>query len=359
MLPENNKVPFYAKLSLISIGMLALCTMLYLSRFILIPLIYATILAILLSPVVDLFVRKKMNRTLAISITVTVVILTTLSLLLLLSSQLIQFTDSLPNLINNFHKLLDQTVAWTSDQFNIRTSKINLWITEKNAEVIKNTGSKIGQTLLNTGGILVVLLLIPVYIFMILFYQPQIIAFIHKLFKSDNHKNVKSVITATKSIVQSYLVGLLLESAIVAVLNCTALLLIGIEYAILLGIIGALLNFIPYLGGIIAVTLPMLIALASNAPANALLVLVAYLFIQLIDNNYIIPKVVASKVQINGLVTIVAVLAGGAIGGIPGMFLSIPLTAILKVIFDHVEGLKPWGYLLGDVVNPSLKKHHK
>lgn len=346
----QHKIPFYAKLSLISIGLLTISTILYLSQSILIPLIYATILAILLSPVVDALVRKNMNRTVAITLAVTTVILISIALLILISSQMIQFTESLPKLIDNFHKLLDQTIAWISGQFNIRTSKINLWITEKNAEILKNTSSAIGQTLMNTGSIVIVLLLIPIYIFMILFYQPLIIEFIHRLFKTDNQVEVNVVISSTKNIVQSYLIGILLESAIVAVMNSTALLIIGIDYVILLGILGALLNFIPYLGGIIAVSLPMLIALAGNEPSQAILVLAAYLIIQLIDNNLIIPWVVASKVQINGLVSIVAVLAGGAIAGIPGMFLSIPLTAILKVIFDHVEGLKPWGYLLGNVL---------
>ena len=134
---ENIKLPFYAKISLMSIGMLALCTMLYLSRSILIPLIYATILAILLSPVVDLLVRKKMNRTFAISITVVLFISLTIALLFFLSSQIVQFSDSFPKLIHNLQTLLNETVLWISDQFNIRRSKINLWITEKNTEIQK------------------------------------------------------------------------------------------------------------------------------------------------------------------------------------------------------------------------------
>jgi AI-2 transport protein TqsA len=81
--------------------------------------------------------------------------------------------------------------------------------------------------------------------------------------------------------------------------------------------------------------------------------LAAYIFIQFIDNNIIIPRVVASKVRINALVSIIVVIAGGALWGISGMFLSIPLTAILKVVFDHIDGLKPWGYVLGNSVPVS------
>lgn len=81
-----------------------------------------------------------------------------------------------------------------------------------------------------------------------------------------------------------------------------------------------------------------------------------YFIIQFVDNNFIIPKIVASRVQINAFVSISVVFVGGIIWGIPGMFLSIPITAILKVIFDHVEGLKPWGFLLGDIVPTKQKK---
>ena len=132
--------------------------------------------------------------------------------------------------------------------------------------------------------------------------------------------------------------------------------ILGIEYAILLGILGALLNLIPYIGGLVAVALPMAVALATEAsPVYALYILIIYYIIQLIDNNYIVPKIVASKVKLNALFSIVVVIAGNMLWGIPGMFLSIPLLAIVKLICDHVEPLKPWGFLLGDTMPPILK----
>ena len=79
-------------------------------------------------------------------------------------------------------------------------------------------------------------------------------------------------------------------------------------------------------------------------------IIIAYAIIQFIDNNFLIPKIVSSKVQINALVSIVVVLLGGALWGVSGMFLSIPFVAILKIIFDRVDDMKPWGKLLGDTV---------
>jgi predicted PurR-regulated permease PerM len=151
-------------------------------------------------------------------------------------------------------------------------------------------------------------------------------------------------------------VGLFFEMIIIAVLNSVSLLLLGIDYAIILGITGALVNIIPYIGGIIAIALPMMIAFVTkDSLTYSALVFAAYIFIQFVDNHYIIPKMVASRVQINALVSVIVVLIGGALWGVAGMFLSIPLTAIIKVIFDHIEPLKPWGFLLGNIVSTTPK----
>jgi predicted PurR-regulated permease PerM len=148
---------------------------------------------------------------------------------------------------------------------------------------------------------------------------------------------------------------LIIETIIIAFLETVTLLFLGIEYALLLGIVGALLNLIPYIGGIVSVALPMMVALVTKSSGwYAMYVLIIYYIIQLIDNNYIVPKIVASKVKINALFSIIAVIIGNALWGIPGMFLSIPLLAIVKLIFDHIDSLKPWGFLLGDTMPPII-----
>src|SRR5690606_7770970 len=171
----------------------------------------------------------------------------------------------------------------------------------------------------------------------------------------DQQAKVSQMVTRTKSLIQQYLIGLIIEAGIMAALNTAALLILGIEYALLLGIIGALLNIIPYIGGIVAVAMPMIVALITKDSGwYPLYVLILYYAIQLVDNNYIVPKVVASKVKLNALFSLLAVFVGGAIWGIPGMFISIPLLAVVKLVCDNVEPLKPWGFLLGDTMPPIL-----
>jgi predicted PurR-regulated permease PerM len=175
-----------------------------------------------------------------------------------------------------------------------------------------------------------------------------LLKFIHSLFGSKHQHEVVEVTTQTEILIQHYLIRLLIEALIIARLNSIGLIILGIDFALMLATIGALVNIIPYIGGLVAVALFMLMALATKSPVNALYVLAIYYFIQIIDNHYIVPMIVASKVKINALFSIIIVLAGNALWGIPGMFLSIPLLVIVKLIFDHIDPLKPWGFLLGD-----------
>ena len=206
-----------------------------------------------------------------------------------------------------------------------------------------------GKTLGTVLGLFAVVFILPVYLFLFLFYKTLILNFFYEVFSEENSKQVGEVLKETKTAIQSYIVGLLIEMIIVAAMNSAALLLLGVKYGILIGCIGAILNLIPYLGGIIAIGLPVLMAtVTKDGYTTQLLVIGAYAVIQFIDNNILVPRIVSSKVQINALISIVIVLLGNALWGISGMFLSIPFIAVLKIIFDHIPTLKPWGKLLGD-----------
>lgn len=343
-------LPFYAKFALVLVGLVTFTFILYIGQGIAIPLVFATILAILLNPLVILLVKKKVNRVVAIFLAILVAFITIGALLYFISSQASLFSESYPLLKKKIGVLMQDGVKWSSKTFNTSPRKINAWIGKMESEGLNKSAVVIGQTLDTLSGVLVLIFLLPVYIFMLLFYKPLLLGFIGRLFADNSHATVMEILEETKSLVQNYLIGLLLEALIVATLNAVALLILGIPYAILLGVIGALLNMIPYIGGIIAIALPMVMALAFKPPIYLLFILAAYVIVQFIDNNFIVPKIVASKVKINALASIVVVLIGGALWGVPGMFLSLPLTAIAKVIFDRVEGLKPWGYLLGDTM---------
>jgi predicted PurR-regulated permease PerM len=196
--------------------------------------------------------------------------------------------------------------------------------------------------------------LIPVYVFLLLLYQPLILDFIHKLFNADQQGSLGKMISQSKTVIQGYLIGLFAEFIILAILYTGAFFILGIDYAILLGAVVALLNVVRYIGPFIGIALVMALALITKSPAYILYVLIFHIFIQIIDNFYIVPKIVASRVRINALFSIIAMIAGYALWGISGMFLAIPLLAIAKLVFDNIEPLKPWGFLLGDTMPPLI-----
>lgn len=349
-------IPFYARATIFFVGFFILVSMLYIAQGIIVPIIFSILIAILLQPVVNILRRFKINRVIAIVLALVMILLVIVAFGAFMFSQASRFSESWPLLVDKFTLIINDTTLWASEYFDINPRNIHNWIIKTKGELFNTSGAAIGQTLLTVGNAIVILFLIPLYVFLILFYQPLLLDFIHKLFAEGHQSKVSEIVTQTKTVVQRYLFGLVIETALVATLNSVALLILGIDYAILLGIIGAILNLIPYIGGLVAVALPMMIAIVTKSTAwYAVYVLAAYYFIQLVDNNYIVPKIVASKVKINALFSIIVVLAGNALWGIPGMFLAIPILAIIKLIFDHIESLKPWGFLLGDTMPHILK----
>jgi predicted PurR-regulated permease PerM len=352
VIKDELQLPFFAKASIFFVGLVAFVAILYIAQGIIVPLVLSIILAILLHPVVNFFVRIKVNRILAIVLTLILTSMILAAFFILIFSQASQFGESWPKLVDKFTEMLNQLISEIATYLELKPQIIHDWIIKTKDELLHFSNEAIGQTIVSVGNGLMIMLLIPVYIFLILFYHPLLIEFIHRLFISHDNKKVTEIVSQVKTVIQRYLVGLVIEAILVATMNATALIILGIEYAILLGILGAVLNVIPYIGGLVAVALPMIVALATKSTAwYAFYVLGAYYFIQLIDNN--------------ALFSIIVVFVGNAIWGITGMFLSIPLLAILKLLFDHIDSLKPWGYLLGDsmpsilTIKPILNKLKK
>ena len=351
----TGKTPFVIIAAQGVLGLFIFFYILYIGQGIILPVLYAAILAVLLNPLVNRLCHYRINRILAIFIAVILLLLVFGGVVYFVINQSLRFGDSLPALEQKINILLEALSQWISRTFKVSTHKVNTWVVDTENKQLNASAAILGQTLITATNVLKLFFLIPVYVFMFLFYKPLLLDFISRLFRKESHETVSEVLFETKTLIQSYLVGLLIEAAIVATLNATGLLLLGIDYAILLAIIGALLNIIPYIGGIIAVVLPVLIAYTTKSPVYVLWVLILYMAVQFADNHYIMPRIVASKVRINALVSIVVVFIGGAIWGVAGMFLSVPLTAIVKVIFDRITPLKPWGFLLGDTMPPIGK----
>ena len=164
MIEKNIILPFYAKASLFFIGLSALLAILYIAQSIIVPLIFAFVIAILLSPVVNLFVRIKFNRIFAIIVTLLIAIFLIAAFAAFIYTQAVSFSDSWPIFVTKFTALLNQTISSASHYFHIKPSIINDWIAKSQHELINIDTTFIGQTIVNVGSSIANLVLIPVYI---------------------------------------------------------------------------------------------------------------------------------------------------------------------------------------------------
>lgn len=344
--------PFYKRITTVLFGLILFVYVLSMLADILIPLAFSVLIAILLNPLCNRFLGFGWPKVLSILLTLLITFVLLGGLFYFLSFQIIQFGEMMPQLKDKLVQLLTDLQQYVENTFGVSIQRQTQYLKDT------ATGNKalVGQTISSALGMFGLLFLMPVYVFLLLFYKTLILGFLFEVFARKDSQSVAEIIQESKSAIQSYVVGLLIETSIVAVLNAAALMILGVPYGILLGVIGAFLNLIPYIGGLIAVVLPVLMAtVTKDGYTTQLGVVGAYVVIQFIDNNILVPRVVSSKVQINALVSIIVVLLGGALWGVAGMFLAILFVAFLKIIFDRIDALKPWGKLLGT----QLPRHHK
>jgi len=362
-MPENQTSPFYLKFALILLSIVLLGGLIYIGSDILMPLFFAIVLAILLLPLNNWLVRKGIPKVPAMLLSILFALLFIGSIIYFLSSQVASFMSDLPAIKQHMKEHWHTVQIWIRKTFNYSYKEQDKAIAQATTNMQGSGTSVVGATLFSAVQALLYVVLLPIYTFLIMYYRGLIRKFLVDSFNVRHKTSVEEVIAESKGIIQGYMLGLLIEMAIVAGLNATGFFIIGIEYAIFLAVLAAILNMIPYVGMLVATIICMLITLtSSNNISDVLWVALALTIVQFIDNNLLMPYVVSSKVRINALASIIGVLVGGALAGVSGMFLSIPGVAIMKTIFERVDGLKPWGMLMGDdlsMVNPKKRKRIK
>jgi predicted PurR-regulated permease PerM len=215
-------------------------------------------------------------------------------------------------------------------------------------KVLTSIPAILGSTFSTISGVVEYLVLIPIYTFLLLMYRKLIVHFVIACFNTMYANSVTIMLGQTKFVIRSYIFGLLIEMLLVAIMTFIGLLLVGSQYALLLAFIVALLNLIPYLGMATSAIISIIVTISSNNPVTIIGVLIVLVCVHIIDSNILLPKIVGSKVKINALATIIGVVVGSELWGIPGMFLAVPVMAILKVLFESIGELHPWSILLGE-----------
>jgi predicted PurR-regulated permease PerM len=314
--------------------------------------------AILLLPMANLLERKlKLPRGAASILSVVLFISVVASVLYLVAAQISNLADDWPLFQQQLTTSINHLQDWISSTFHVNVQKQRDYVNNATDAIMSSGTSVLSATVTSVSSMLFYLVFVLIDTFFLLFYRRLIITFLLAVFKEDNSVVVYEIIENIQNIIRQYIIGLLLEMAVVASACCIAFEILGIKYAILLGLLTGLFNVIPYIGIFTALALCTFITFATGASGGTvLLVAIVIIAIHLIDSNVLLPVIVGSKVKINALITILGVVIGGMLWGIPGTFLAIPIIAMAKIIFDRVESLKPWGILLGEEKHEKRKK---
>jgi len=349
-LNQLKSLPFHIKLSSILISLVILCYITIIAKEILSPLIFSCLFSILLLPVAAFLENKlKLPRSAASMISILLLLAVIGIVLYVIGSQMSDLANDWPQFQQQLVKTMDSTQDWIATTFHVNANKQLKYVHSATSKVMASGTTVLGATLLSLSSLMLFFVFTFIYTFFFLLYRRLIMKFLVSVFLDENKSVVHDIIERVQYMIRKYIIGLLIEAAIVSLVVCVAFWILGIKYAVLLGLITGLFNIIPYVGIFSALVISSLVTFATaTVISKVVLVVITLIIVHLIDSNILLPVVVGSKVRINALVTVLGVIIGEMIWGIPGMFLSIPVIAVFKIIFDRVEGLESWGIILGD-----------
>lgn len=344
----KNNYPIWLKGNAILLGLILLFVVLHFGKFILMPLAFSALIAMLLEPLSTWLERYKFNRIMAIITSMVVIALILGGIMSLFSIQLVQFADRLPDANEKLQSLSGDIIQFFEDTFSIAPERQVEFVEQGLETVINKSGDYMSTALEATTSVFTSLALMPIFVFFMMYYKKMYRIFLHHSIEGKNDI-IDALIDSIQGVAQNYIVGMMMVITILAVLNAIGLWIVGIEHALFFAVFAAILAIIPYIGIIIGSLPPILFALLfTDSLLNPIGVVAVFSVVQFLEGNFITPNIVGSKVSINPFVAIIALLIGAQLWGIAGMILFVPFVGILKCVFDQVKPLKPYGYLLGN-----------
>ncbi len=342
-------MPGYLRALAIILLIITIIFVMIAGRSILIPIFISGLIAILLMPVAIFLESKRVNRIISSLISLLLGIVIIFGTLTFIILQVISFSKDLGDTGDRLNTYLSDIDSFLFENFGVE-SGIGAGLDQQSLiSIIESNSRNVAEFLFNTIGSMAGVILIPAFIFFFLLYRDHLSDFIATLFQKQDNGEVQAKIKDLRKVIQSYIIGVCKVMAILAVINTGVLFGLGIKHAIFFGVFAGLLNIIPYLGPFLGAILPTIFAfLTKDSLFYPLAVVVSFIIIQMIESNFLTPKIVGSNVNLNAFVTFVGLLIGAAIWGVIGMIIIIPTFAILKKLFELDESTYAFALLLGE-----------
>lgn len=341
--------PFYIKLACTLITLLALGYIMYIGQVVIVPLILGLLFAMLLVPACNwLETKLRFPRTLAAIVALLAFFGVIIALFTLITSQLTMLKEDWPLFEQQIVNELNVLHQWIANTFDIDYQKQTEYINDTLSKSLGKGTAFLGVALVSLSSLVILLVFTFLYTFFLLLYRRHIVRFLILLNKKEHENVVREIVQEIQYVVKKYLIGLVLQMCIVATMTFTVLSIVGVKYSVMLALITGVFNVLPYVGIFVSIFIISLITFATSSITNVLFVIIGLWMVHLIDSNFVVPKIVGSKVKVNSLFALLAIISGELLWGISGMFLAIPVLAIAKIVCDRIYELKPWGFLLGE-----------
>lgn len=334
---------FYFTGSLVLTGYLLLII-----KPLLVPCLAGLILALALKPFVANLEKIKIPRLMSTFIAVSLCIILSFWLVVFFTRQISGIDFRIYSTGVDFTGFTGKIQNWITDVFGIPPQKQISILQESMLSFLKTTTYLVNNTLSFTTNFVSSFVLFVISLFFFLYYRQFLVHFLYQLLDKKKHEKLKDVLIKIQSAVSSYILGLSSIILIVAVLNVIGLVILGIEHAFLFGVFAALLTLLPYVGIFIGSLFPAFFALLTKDSLwYSVGVISIFMLIQFLEGNFLTPNIIGKKISINPFAAILGLIIGGSLLDIPGIILALPLLAIIKVICDEIDFLKPVGFLLG------------
>lgn len=342
-------MPMTVRRSIEILGLCAAGFVIVVGQSVIMPLLMAFFFSLLLLPVYRWLVRHRIPNAIAIILSIACLIVVVAGIFTFLSMQVGSLLNDIPQIQQTLMVHWQSLSGWISERWHVSSQQQLETINKQLGSLGGNVTSYLSGAMGSLSNVLIFVGLLPIYIFLMLFYKDLLLNFVYLWFRKENHKQLETALREAEVMVKHYLVGLLIQITYLTILLGGILLLFGIKHAILIGVVFAILNLIPYIGALIGNVIGVVLTLTSSQELWQIWVVLGTIaFVQFLDNNILMPRIVGSKVKVNALASIVGIFIGGMLAGVSGMFLSIPVMAILKIAFDKSPYLYQWGVLLGE-----------
>ncbi|MGA1464320.1 MAG: AI-2E family transporter [Bacteroidetes bacterium] len=355
MIPTNeiDTNTWYVRYAFILAGLIMTVYAMIIAKSILQPLFFAVFFSILLSPLCNFMERYKVPRVLSVLIAIIIGVLFLVAVISFFYTQVIDFSQDIDIFRDRFEELLIATQEYLNKQFGYEGILDLTLVRESVTSFFTNNSNSLVSGLANAASAFTAIFLVPVLMFFLLLFRGFLKEFLLKLFGrgSDEYtEKVSTIINNIQTVIQKYITGVIIVITILGTLYSTMLWFIGIDHPLFFGVFAAVLNVIPFIGPLLGSVLPILYSIFTmDSLLYPIIIFAGFYVVQMIEGNLLTPLIVGSQVSLNAFVALLLLFVGAQIWGLVGMILIIPIGAILKVIFDEVESLEPYGFLMGRV----------